>query len=328
MNKDKFVFNPDTLQYDKVTHSPSKTILKALAFLVISTITGFLGFTYLSKHVPELNLKEQELSRELEQMKVKFNLVNERLDILNNVLENIHERNSNIHQIVFGTKPIDDNIWNGGIGGHRQYNELINFETKSLLVNTLNKADAISRKLNLQTMELDKLEEMTMEREKMLHSTPSIKPVQETHLARDIKYLSGFGMRVHPIYKIPRFHSGIDFSAPEGTKIQATGDGVVKQVEKKSTGYGLNIMIDHGYGYETRYAHMNEILVKEGQKVKKGEVIGLIGDTGSSTAPHLHYEVHYNGKPVNPIQYVMDGLTPEEYDALVKMASESNKSLD
>lgn len=328
MNKDKFVFNPDTLQYDKVKHSPSKTILKALAFLVISAVTGFFSFTYLSKHVPELNLKEQELNRELEQMKVKFNLVSERLDILNNVLEDIHERNSNIHQIVFGTKPMDDNIWNGGIGGHRQYNELINFETKGLLVNTLNKADAISRKLNLQTLELDKLEEMTIEREKMLHSTPSIKPVQQTHLARDIKYLSGFGMRMHPIYKIPRFHSGIDFSAPEGTKIQATGDGVVKHVEKKSTGYGLNIMIDHGYGYETRYAHMNEILVKEGQKVTKGEVIGLIGDTGSSTAPHLHYEVHYKGKPVNPIQYVMDGLSPDEYDALVKMASESNKSLD
>jgi len=328
MNKEKFVFNPDTLQYDKVKQSPTKTILKALAFLVISSVTGFFGFIILSKHIPELNLKEQELKRELEQMKVKYNLLNDRMTTFNDVLENIHLRNSNIHQIVFGTKPMDDNIWEGGIGGHRQYNELINFETKDLLINTLNKADAISRKMNLQAMELDKLEEMTIEREKMLHSTPSIKPVQETHLARDIKYLSGFGMRMHPIYKIPRFHNGIDFSAPEGTKIQATGDGIVKKVEKKSTGYGLNIKIDHGYGYETLYAHLNEILVKEGQKVKKGEVIGLIGDTGSSTAPHLHYEVHYQNKAVNPIQYVMDGLTPEEYDALVKMASESNKSLD
>ena len=169
---------------------------------------------------------------------------------------------------------------------------------------------------------------MTIERENLLNSTPSIKPVQQNKLARKLNYLSGYGMRIHPIYKIPKFHRGIDFTAPEGTKIQATGDGVIKRVEKKSTGYGLNVLIDHGHDYETLYAHMHEILVKEGQKVKKGEVIGLIGDTGTSTAPHLHYEVHYKGEAVNPIQYVMDGLSPEEYNQLVQKAAESNKSLD
>ncbi len=328
MNREKFVFNPETLQFDKVKKSTSKTLLKVCAFLLFAGFTGYFSFNYIGSFIPELNLEEQRLNEELEQMKIKFNMVNERMTTLNSVLENIHHRNSNIHEILFGTKPMDDNVWNGGIGGHRQYDELIDYDTKDLLVSTLNNVDALSRKLSLQSIALDKLEKMTIERENILNSTPSIKPVQENKLARDLTYLSGFGMRIHPIYKIPKFHKGIDFTAPEGTKIQATGDGVVELVEKKSTGYGLNVTINHGHGYETRYAHMHEILVKEGQKVKKGEVIGLIGDTGTSTAPHLHYEVHYNGKAVNPIQYVMDGLTPTEYSQLVKMAAESNKSLD
>lgn len=328
MNKEKFVFNPETLQYDKVKKSIFKTLLKASAFLFISATTGYLAFNYLGTFVPELNLKEQQLNQELEQMKIKFSLVNERMSTLNSVLENIHDRNANIYQTLFGTKPMDDNIWNGGIGGHRQYDELIDFNTKDILVNTLNSADALSRKLSLQSMALDKLEAMTIERENLLNSTPSIKPVQQNKLARSIDYLSGYGMRLHPIHKIPRFHKGIDFTAPEGTKIQATGDGVVKRVEEKSTGYGLNVLIDHGHDYESLYAHMAKILVKEGQKVKKGEVIGLIGDTGTSTAPHLHYEVHYKSKVVNPIQYVMDGLTPAEYNQLIEKAAESNKSLD
>lgn len=328
MSKTKYIFNPDTLQYDKVKQSKSKTLLKGVSFFILTGIVGFFAFTFISPYVPELNLKERELTRELDQMKVKFNLLNDRLDLLGSVLDNIHDRGANIHEVVFGSKPMDDNIWNGGVGGHEQYNDLINFNSKNILVKSLKKADDLSRKLSLQSMELDRLEKLAVERENILNSTPSIKPVQETHLKRDIKYLSGFGARIHPIHKISRLHKGIDFSAPEGTKIQATGDGIVSRVQNLSTGYGNNVMIDHGYDYETLYAHMDKILVKEGQKVKKGEVIGLIGDTGLSTGAHLHYEVHYQGEPVNPIQYVMDGLTPEEYDVLVKKASEVNKSLD
>lgn len=328
MNKEKFVFNPDTLQYDKVKKSLSKTLLKVCGFFILSAVLGFFTFNTFGSIFPELNLKEQQLKQELEQMHVKFNLVNDRMETFSSLLDNIHKRNGYINEVLFGTKPMDDNVWNGGIGGHNQYNELINFDTKDLLVKTLNKANALSRKLNLQSIELDKLENMTLERENILNSTPSIKPVRESKLARELNYLSGFGMRIHPIYKIPKFHRGIDFTAPEGTKIQATGDGIIKKVEEKSTGYGLSVLIDHGHHYETLYAHMNEILVKKGQKVKKGEVIGLIGDTGTSTAPHLHYEVHYKGEAVNPVQYVMDGLSPDEYDQLLTKAAESNKSLD
>lgn len=328
MSKEKFVFNPHTLRYEKARTSLTLKALKAIGFLTLSLIIGFFSFYFLSSRIPGVNFKEKELKKELKQMEIKFNLVQDQLSMMNSVLENIHSRNSNIHKIVFGTEPMDNNVWNGGVGGHQQYSDLINFDSKDLIVSTLNKADRLSRKLTLQSKELDKLEDMTIEREEILHSTPSIKPVREDKLKRNLQYLSGFGMRMHPIHKIAKFHQGIDFTAPEGTKIQATGNGVISRVEKKSTGYGLSVMIDHGHDYETLYAHMKEIFVKEGQKVEKGELIGLIGDTGTSTAPHLHYEVRYKGEPVNPVQYVMDGLTPEEYAKLIKLASESNKSLD
>lgn len=328
MSKEKFVFNPNTLRYEKIRIPVGKRILLVTGYLLSTATLGFIAFFFLSSSIPSLNFKEKELKQELTQMEIKFQLLNSQLDKMNSVLENIHQRNANIQEIVFGTEPLDENVWNGGIGGHQQYNELINFNSKDLLIQTLNKADQLSRKLTLQSKELDELEKMTVEREEMLSSLPSIKPVQEDKLKRKVKYLSGFGMRMHPIHKIPKFHEGIDFTAPSGTNIQATGNGTVIRVEKRSTGYGYNVMIDHGYDYKTLYAHMSEIYVKKGQKVKKGELIGLIGDTGSSTAPHLHYEVRYKDKAVNPIQFVMDGLSPEEYDQLVKMASESNKSLD
>ena len=164
--------------------------------------------------------------------------------------------------------------------------------------------------------------------ENRLASIPSIKPVQEDILKRKIRYLSGYGWRIHPVHKVKKFHKGIDFTAPRGTPIQSTGDGVVKRVQNKRTGYGKNIIIDHGYGFETLYAHMQEVEVKVGQKVKKGQRIGSIGSSGTSTAPHLHYEIRINDRSINPIDYVLDGLSPEEYAELVHRAEEENQSFD
>lgn len=161
----------------------------------------------------------------------------------------------------------------------------------------------------------------------MLASMPSIKPVRSDKLSKSVGLLSGFGYRVHPVFKVLRMHSGIDFTAPKGTAIQATGDGVVIKADFKS-GYGRCVIIKHGYGYETLYAHMDKILVKKGQKVKRGQPIGKVGSSGISTAPHCHYEVHFHGKPVNPIAFVLDGLSPKEYDALVKAAEAGNQSFD
>ena len=165
-------------------------------------------------------------------------------------------------------------------------------------------------------------------REVKLASIPSIKPVQEDKLKRKIQHLSGFGYRIHPILKVKKFHKGMDFTAPTGTPIQATGNGVVKRVERKKRGYGTNIIIDHGFGYETLYAHMHEVFVKKGEKVIRGQKIGTVGSTGTSTAPHLHYEVRINGKAVNPIDYCLDGLTPAEYQQLLEKSKIENQSFD
>ena len=160
-----------------------------------------------------------------------------------------------------------------------------------------------------------------------LASIPSIKPVRSDKLARSVKLLSGFGYRIHPIFKVRKMHAGIDFTAPRGTPIQATGNGKIIKAGRGS-GYGNRVIIDHGYGYQTLYAHMDRIDVKVGQTVTRGEKIGLVGNTGASTAPHCHYEVIYKGQKVNPIQFVLDGLSPEEYQELVNVASLENQSMD
>jgi murein DD-endopeptidase MepM/ murein hydrolase activator NlpD len=175
---------------------------------------------------------------------------------------------------------------------------------------------------------LDSLYKVAVVKEKKLASIPSIKPVKETALRKDVKFLSGFGTRIHPIHKLRRFHKGIDFTAPTGTDIQATGNGRVASINKEGSGYGKHVLIDHGYGYKTLYAHMHTISVKEGAIVKKGQKIGLVGSTGSSTGAHLHYEVWLNGVAINPIDYCLDGLTAKEYQDLVKRASTDNQSLD
>ncbi|MEK7254419.1 MAG: M23 family metallopeptidase, partial [Bacteroidota bacterium] len=197
-----------------------------------------------------------------------------------------------------------------------------------LMAQLRQKVDKLKRQMVLQSHSLDDIEKMAKNKEKMLASIPSIKPVRVDKLNQRFELLSGFGYRLHPIHKIRKMHAGIDFSAPQGTPIQSTGDGVVREVERKRGGYGLHVVIDHGYGYQTLYGHMSKTDVRVGQRIKKGQTIGKVGSTGTSTAPHCHYEVHYKGKPVNPIDYVLDGLTPKQYQELVKLAELDNQSFD
>ncbi|MEM9849852.1 MAG: M23 family metallopeptidase, partial [Bacteroidota bacterium] len=213
-------------------------------------------------------------------------------------------------------------------GGHDQFASLEAGNSTEILRNTLEKADKLKWQLAVQSRSLDTILSEAQRKEEMLASIPSIKPVRSDKLARDIKLLSGFGMRLHPIHKVRKMHAGIDFTAPQGTPIRATGNGKVVKVERRRTGYGNNVTIDHGYGYKTLYAHMYTVDVVLGQKVTKGETIGKVGSTGTSTAPHCHYEVIFKGKKVNPIHYCMDGLTPEEYQAMAEAAGKMNQSFD
>ena len=273
--------------------------------------------------------KEIAMEKELNTMQYQFSSISSDFDNMARQLEDLQTTDAEVHRIIFGIDPIDESVWDGGIGGHEEnqyYSTIDNSET--FITDTRKKIERLQYKLGIQKNSLDTIFNLAKQREEKLLSIPSIKPVQETKLKRQMRYLSGFGIRIHPVHKVKKFHKGIDFTAPRGTAIQATGNGKVVRVEKKKKGYGKNVIIDHGFGYTTLYAHMSEVLVEVGQKVTKGEKIGTVGSTGTSTAPHLHYEVRINDKPVNPIDYCMDGLSPEEYKELVLRASQINQSFD
>ena len=327
MRKEKFVYNTQTLRYEKVVEPLKVKIFRILGFLsaviVAAIVIISIAFTYFPSP------KEQTLIREIEQMKYQYMALNSDLEMMSKVLNNLQERDASVHRMIFGMDPIDKNVWNGGTGGHDKYSNLTPYKNSGkLLVETSEEIDQLKRKITLQSKSLDEITNLAKDREKMLASVPAIKPVREDKLKRNIRALSGFGKRFHPIYKRHKMHTGIDFTCPRGTAIQATGDGKVVSIKKLKSGYGTHVIIDHGYGYKTLYAHMSEVEVKRGQSVKRGQQIGKVGSTGTSTAPHLHYEVIYRDKKVNPIHYCMDGLSPKEYQELVNLAATTNQSFD
>lgn len=265
---------------------------------------------------------------EIEVMKAEYQKLGGVVEVFKEELEHLRDRDAYAHRMVFGMDPIDDGVWEGGVGGHDQYKEYLELKNSGeLLANTKQKVDKLKRQMVMQSRSLDTIINLAKEKEKMYSSIPSIKPVRSDKLARNMRLLSGFGLRIHPIYKVPKFHYGIDFTAPSGTPIQATGDGKVVRANVSSS-FGKVVEIDHGYGYRTRYAHMKKITVKRGQKVSRGQEIGLIGSTGRSIGPHLHYEIHYKGKPIDPISHCFDGLSPQEYEQLVQAAQVVNQSFD
>lgn len=214
------------------------------------------------------------------------------------------------------------------MGGHDHHPEVSGFKVSGkTIAASLARIDLLSHQLTLQSRSLDTIQQLANNQQNMLASMPSVKPVREDKLQKSIGTLSGFGYRIHPVYKVRKFHAGLDFPARVGTAIQSSGDGVVVEAGWHQ-GYGNCIKISHGYGYETLYGHMNHMSVRVGERVKKGQKIGEVGDTGLSTAPHLHYEVHYKGNPVNPINFCMDNLTPQEYQLMVNSANIANQSLD
>ena len=327
MRKEKYVYNQQTLQFEKLKLTTKEKLIRFAgyftAFVIVASGIFGLGYKYLPTPM------EQALDRELTQMEYHYsNLTSDFQQIAADV-ERLQEKDKDVHRMIFGMDPIDDAIWNGGIGGSKRYNHLEDFEkTGEMITESLSSVAKLKRKISLQSESLDSLLMLAKSKEDRLASIPSIKPVQEDKLKRKVKSLSGYGIRLHPVHKVKKFHKGIDFTAPTGTAIQATGNGKVIRVEKKRIGYGTNVIIDHGYGFTSLYAHMKTVDVKKGMKVTKGQKIGTVGSTGTSTAPHLHYEVRINGKAVNPIDYCLDGLSPDEYKELIEKATIENQSFD
>ncbi|MBX7181652.1 MAG: M23 family metallopeptidase [Bacteroidia bacterium] len=323
MSKVKFRYNSKSLKYEKVEITLRERILRVLSYLasglVFAAITIAIAYSYFDSP------KEKQLLRERDQLKLQYEILNNKLEQVETVLADIQQRDDNIYRVIFEAEPIPSSIRQAGGGGVNKYSKLSGYENAELIAETGERLDKIARQLVVQSKSFDEVIKLAKSKEVMLKSIPAIQPISNKDLTR---IASGFSYRIHPIYKIMHFHTGLDFAAPTGTEIYSTGDGVVRVADAESRGYGNHIVIDHGYGYQTLYGHLSRYAVRPGQKVKRGEIIGYVGSTGTSTAPHLHYEVIKGGEKINPINFFYNDLSPADYEKVLELASKSNQSFD
>ncbi|MBE0662177.1 MAG: M23 family metallopeptidase [Bacteroidales bacterium] len=323
MAKNRYRFNNKTLEFEKVQVTSKDRLRRFFSHMLTGVVfaTVVIVFAYNFLESP----KEKMQHREIENLKLNYEILNDRLDQLYTVLEDLQDRDDNIYRVIFEAEPVPTSMRKAGFGGTDRYARLSGFAHSDIVVNTAQKIDIISSKLYVQSKSFDEVFDMAKNKEKLLAALPAIQPVSN----RDLRRIGSFyGYRTDPFYKIKKFHEGVDFTAPVGTEIYATGDGVVTKVERLKVGYGNYVVINHGFSYETLYAHLSKFNVKRGQQIKRGQVIGYVGNTGKSTAPHLHYEVRRNGKPVNPIHFFYSDITPEEYDQLIELSARPGQTMD
>lgn len=321
--KINYKFNSKSLSFEKINTPMRKRVVQVLSYLatglVFATLTILLAYKYLDSP------KEKQLQREIAELSLQYELLNNRMELVTEVLTDIQDRDNNIYRTIFEAEPIPASIRQAGFGGIDRYKALQGFNNSELLVETSKRLDRVSKQLYIQSKSFDEVANLVKGKEKLLASIPAIQPISN----KDLRHQpSGFGWRTHPIYKTAEFHPGMDFAAAQGTEIYATGDGTVERADALAHGYGNHVVINHGYGYKTLYGHMSKIAVKSGQQVKRGQLIGYVGSTGLSTAPHVHYEVIKAGEKMNPINYYYNDLTPEQYQKLIELSSQSSQSFD
>lgn len=325
MSKVKYYYDSETLSYRKIE---SKKGRKAGIFL-LSLLGMFLsGFLLLLVYInlPYIETpKEKELKRELANLNLQYELLNKKMEQAEVVLEQIADRDNNLYRVYFEANPIPDEQRKAGFGGINRYKDLEGFDNSKLIISTSKRLDILTKQIVVQSRSLDEIAKMAEEKEELLAAIPAIQPVKNEDLTR---VASGFGYRTDPFTKARKFHWGMDFTARRGTPVYASGDGVVSRADNTASGYGKHIRIDHGYGYESLYAHLFDYNVRKGQRVKRGDLIGFVGSTGRSEAPHLHYEIFKDNERINPINFYYGNLTPEEFAIMLKNAQQENQSLD
>ncbi|MEP5611689.1 MAG: M23 family metallopeptidase [Cyclobacteriaceae bacterium] len=324
MAKIKYYYDTESCRYERIRVSSWDIILNLLGFLVVSAIIG-VGIFLAADHYFESPTKAA-LRKENDELRLYYDLIQKDMSESNQMLGVLQERDDDIYRVVFGVEPIPDEIRTAGIGGSNRYRELLEkgLEREELIINNMKRMDALKKQMYIQTKSYDEIMAMAEMKEENLASLPAIQPVSNIELKR---LASGYGYRIHPIYKVNKMHWGTDFSIKTGTPVYATGDGVIRWTRSDFGGYGKQIEINHGFGYRTKYAHLSEFIVKKGQKVKRGELIGYSGNTGGSTAPHLHYEVIKDGKKVNPVNFFYKDVTDEEYAEILRLSSLENQSM-
>jgi murein DD-endopeptidase MepM/ murein hydrolase activator NlpD len=323
MKKVKYYYNTNSLRYEKLETPLRVKLLRVLGFLSAALVTAIIIVSIAYRYFPSAN--EKRLEQQNEALKENYLVLDERAHKLQERMKDLEERDNEVYRAIFESNPIPDSARLKEIEQQKEIKlvmSLNRFELEESIVKTLATLD---RRMSFQDKSYVQLNEFIKNKEQLLASTPAIQPVSNSDLKR---VASGFGYRIDPIYKTPRFHAGLDFTAPQGTPIYATANGVAKIAGNTGNGYGNHVVINHGYGYETLYGHMFRVKVKVGERVSRGEVIGYVGSTGKSTGPHCHYEVHKNNQRIDPVYFFYNDLTPEQFNHIIKLAAASNQSFD
>lgn len=322
MRKVYYIYNPHTRTYDRIYPTVRQRALSILRRLFVGMGLGagcFILF-FLIFGTPS----EKELRKENNRLQAQYTLLSRQMDEAMDILQDIQQRDDNLYRVIFQADPIPAAIRQAGYGGTNRYEELMDMANAEMVVNTTRKMDVLTKQLYIQSCSFDEVVDLCKQHDEMLRCVPAIQPISNKDLKQTA---SGYGTRIDPIYGTTKFHSGMDFSAAPGTDVYATGDGVVVKMGWQS-GYGNVVIIDHGFGYQTLYAHLQEFRTRLGKRVVRGEVIAGVGSTGKSTGPHLHYEVHVKGRVVNPVNYYFMDLNAEEYDRMVQLAANHGKVMD
>ena len=323
MAKVKYYYDSDTLSYRKIELRKRDKFRRMMFFVVASVFMG--GFIVFVMYQFLESPRQKVMTRELENMKLHYELLEKKMTQAEEVLDGIQKRDNNIYRTYFEANPIPEEQRKAGFGGVNRYKSIEGFDNSQMIIEATKNIDILSKQLYVQSKSLDEIIDLAKDKEELLASIPAIQPVSKQDITR---MASGFGWRLDPFTKARKRHKGMDFTSPKGTPIYATGNGKVTRADAGSSGFGKHIRIDHGFGYVTLYAHLSKYNVKRGQKVKRGDLIGYVGSTGRSQAPHLHYEVRYNKQQINPINFYYGDLSPEEFQEMLKMASQEGQSLD
>jgi len=320
---EKYIFNTHTLSYEKAVIGWGTRIFRFLGFIIAALVFSLGISTIYYKFFD--SPKEKILKAEVNEMKDQYYLLNQEVERLTSVLDGLHYRDGNVYRVMFDAEPISDDEWQAGSGGVNKFRNLEKYDNGDLIKDLSVKVDKLKKQMVIQSKSYDQIADLIKNQQKMLSSIPSIQPIPNKNLER---MASGYGWRVDPIYKIQEFHKGMDFTCPIGTKVHVTGDGVVETVDFNYGGYGNEIIVNHGFGYRTRYAHLSKFNVKPGQKLKRGDVIAFSGNTGKSTGPHLHYEVLKNGEVLNPVYFYYNDLKDADFEKMLKISNNPGQTLD
>lgn len=325
MARIKYYYDTETCRYERIRTSKLDVFINGLGIVFLIMVFAAVFATAYVHYFP--SEKEVALMKDNEELLFNFEKQGEKIEYLESWLSSLQKRDDEIYRMIYEAEPVPEAVRMASIGGRELYDSLLDLDMahEELIVSTESRVDRMKRQLYVQSKSYDDLKKLALDKNQMLASIPAIQPIHNKDLKR---FASGFGMRMHPIYKVRKMHTGVDFSAPTGTPIFSAGDGKVIKVEKSNRGYGHQVEIDHGYNYITKYAHMSKIDVRVGQKVKRGQVIGNVGNTGTSVAPHLHYEIIYKNKKVNPVHYFYNDLSPEQYDQITEQAAVENQMFD